>query len=262
MSNQNKAMSRRFGVGDLISDGETTGLVVGGFIDPADGAGTYTVIEPDGTLLSLTTKQVRCGIALADAARAVDLQGRNPLAPETSLEAMTAAANCTAMAVASAATSISATLAEGGAEWDSLNFLSSLSLAVKANAPEKSRVAKAFAEYERQWDQRGKPSWGAMNLAFEAWKSLGDEEQTRILNGWNHADTRFAEDRAEQLKNFAALSRSPHPFHPGPAATRPRSSKGGDTGGTRSGPQQSRQAYVHALTLRGWRVCRPPPTPL
>jgi hypothetical protein len=162
---------RRFAAGDLVSDGQFTGLVVGGFIDPADGVGMYTVMVVDGGMIPMRSYEIKAGISREETARALDLRGIDPLNSERSLMAYSGVSPCIKREQ----------ITDAG---DARAYLLHLSDLVQRNAAPNSRVFKAFAVYEEQRERDEEPTWACGNACFEAWNALDQAEQQRILNGW------------------------------------------------------------------------------
>lgn len=163
----------RYAVGDLISDGEETGLVIGGTYDPADGKGVYLMMAADKTLVPLNFHEVKAGVSRQhDTPGLVDLDGRNPIAAPRPQPASTRAV-------------FNAGAAQADSRIDVLNYLGTLWPLVQKNAKPGSRIARAFAAFDAGWDTPDGPTWGAAHAALAAWYGLPLAERRRIMNGWN-----------------------------------------------------------------------------
>ena len=169
MGSRNNGPKQIFRVGDMVDEGENSGLVVAAATSEFSGETAYIFVSGDGHLNLQYHHSLKGGVAVGDGRTVRDSAGRDLLAGLRS--------------ACRAETTIGDDQSAGEAD-DMLNYAEFLADFVRSNGRPGLTVVKAFAALDAQFSREAGPTRETVRAAFDAWRDVEPEEQQRILNGW------------------------------------------------------------------------------
>lgn len=169
MSSRKKSLGEPFSKGDIVSDGDTSGVVVAVATAEATGTTGYLFVDGTGQVQMQTHYGLSGGVRMGRGPAIRDDEGRDLLAGLYGQRSPAAPSEAGPVL---------------DANHDAVNYLDHLAGSVRANGRRGSAVVKAFGAIDASFKREDGPTLGELQRASQAWRELSEEEQRHILNGW------------------------------------------------------------------------------